>query len=181
MDQLRPKYQRRTRRRVGTPSPLHSREQRCLPCRSTSSRSPPPQRNHRLPCDADATTATASAPATVVHVFLVSRFAKGKAVSRRKIGDFGVNEVFNKFGDFERSKLRRSKFCLSPMISYWCSSFAISDNGSTTLKMALRKFLFDHKVLLENSNGNGAGRYIDLKVLALRGSYHGDTLGAMEA
>nr|GME13235.1 bifunctional dethiobiotin synthetase/7,8-diamino-pelargonic acid aminotransferase, mitochondrial [Ipomoea batatas]GME16599.1 bifunctional dethiobiotin synthetase/7,8-diamino-pelargonic acid aminotransferase, mitochondrial [Ipomoea batatas] len=47
--------------------------------------------------------------------------------------------------------------------------------------MALRKFLFDHKVLLENSNGNGADRYIDLKVLALRGSYHGDTLGAMEA
>nr|GLL42104.1 bifunctional dethiobiotin synthetase/7,8-diamino-pelargonic acid aminotransferase, mitochondrial [Ipomoea trifida] len=86
---------------------------------------------------------------------MFSRFAKGKAVSRRKIGDFGVNEVFNKFGDF--------------------------DNGSTTLKMALHKFLFDHKVLLENSNGNGAGRYIDLKVLALRGSYHGDTLGAMEA
>nr|GLL36163.1 bifunctional dethiobiotin synthetase/7,8-diamino-pelargonic acid aminotransferase, mitochondrial [Ipomoea trifida] len=67
----------------------------------------------------------------------------------------------------------------------WASRAYFSDNGSTAieiaLKMALRKFLFDHKVLLENSNGNGADRYIDLKVLALRGSYHGDTLGAMEA
>ncbi|CAH9147974.1 unnamed protein product, partial [Cuscuta epithymum] len=67
----------------------------------------------------------------------------------------------------------------------WASRVYFSDNGSTAieiaLKMALRKFLFDHGFIFDNPNGNGVDRYINLKVLALRGSYHGDTLGAMEA
>ncbi|RAL50843.1 hypothetical protein DM860_015990 [Cuscuta australis] len=67
----------------------------------------------------------------------------------------------------------------------WASRVYFSDNGSTAieiaLKMALRKFLFDHGFLFESPNGNDVDKYINLKVLALRGSYHGDTLGAMEA
>ncbi|GAA0169960.1 transaminase [Lithospermum erythrorhizon] len=65
----------------------------------------------------------------------------------------------------------------------WASRVYFSDNGSTAveiaLKMAFRKFLVDHEESVNfhiNSEAN-----IDLKVLALKGSYHGDTLGAMEA
>ncbi|KAL7138072.1 hypothetical protein ABFS83_10G137900 [Erythranthe nasuta] len=67
----------------------------------------------------------------------------------------------------------------------WASRVYFSDNGSTSveiaLKMAFRKFLSDNKVLLDLVNANPKGRFMDLKVLALKGSYHGDTLGAMEA
>lgn len=67
----------------------------------------------------------------------------------------------------------------------WASRVYFSDNGSTAveiaLKMAFRKFLSDHKVLLDLVSSDGNERCVDLKVLALRGSYHGDTLGAMEA
>ncbi|CAL5328504.1 unnamed protein product [Camellia sinensis] len=67
----------------------------------------------------------------------------------------------------------------------WASRTFFSDNGSTAieiaLKMAFRKFLCDHGILLDLSKGDMSERCIELKVLALRGSYHGDTLGAMEA
>ncbi|KAL2464309.1 Bifunctional dethiobiotin synthetase/7 [Forsythia ovata] len=67
----------------------------------------------------------------------------------------------------------------------WASRVYFSDNGSTAveiaLKMAFRKFLFDNEVLLDLTNASMVERCIDLKVIALRGSYHGDTLGAMEA
>ncbi|KAK4415274.1 Bifunctional dethiobiotin synthetase/7,8-diamino-pelargonic acid aminotransferase, mitochondrial [Sesamum alatum] len=67
----------------------------------------------------------------------------------------------------------------------WASRVYFSDNGSTAveiaLKMAFRKFLSDNKVLLDLVNADVNGRCMDLKVLALQGSYHGDTLGAMEA
>ncbi|KAG8367701.1 hypothetical protein BUALT_Bualt16G0100400 [Buddleja alternifolia] len=67
----------------------------------------------------------------------------------------------------------------------WASRVYFSDNGSTAieiaLKMAFRKFLNDNKVLVDLVNADINGRCMDLKVLALRGSYHGDTLGAMEA
>ncbi|XP_011069894.1 bifunctional dethiobiotin synthetase/7,8-diamino-pelargonic acid aminotransferase, mitochondrial [Sesamum indicum] len=67
----------------------------------------------------------------------------------------------------------------------WASRVYFSDNGSTAveiaLKMAFRKFLSDNKVLLDLVNADVNGKRMDLKVLALRGSYHGDTLGAMEA
>ncbi|KAL4564280.1 hypothetical protein LXL04_028340 [Taraxacum kok-saghyz] len=59
----------------------------------------------------------------------------------------------------------------------WASRVYFSDNGSTAveiaLKMAFRKFLVDN---FDLSQGN-----IELKVIALKGSYHGDTLGAMDA
>uniref|UniRef100_A0A0D3C975 Uncharacterized protein n=1 Tax=Brassica oleracea var. oleracea TaxID=109376 RepID=A0A0D3C975_BRAOL len=59
------------------------------------------------------------------------------------------------------------------------------DNGSTAieiaLKVAFRKFCVDHETLLEFSEGRDEKKHIVVKVLALRGSYHGDTLGAMEA
>ncbi|XP_057463174.1 bifunctional dethiobiotin synthetase/7,8-diamino-pelargonic acid aminotransferase, mitochondrial isoform X1 [Actinidia eriantha] len=67
----------------------------------------------------------------------------------------------------------------------WASRVFFSDNGSTSieiaLKMAFRKFLFDNGILLGLPKADTTERCIDLKVLALRGSYHGDTLGAMEA
>ncbi|KAH0932064.1 hypothetical protein HID58_009181 [Brassica napus] len=67
----------------------------------------------------------------------------------------------------------------------WASRVYFSDNGSTAieiaLKMAFRKFCVDHETLLEFSEGRDEEKHIVVKVLALRGSYHGDTLGAMEA
>ncbi|KAJ4709362.1 Bifunctional dethiobiotin synthetase/7,8-diamino-pelargonic acid aminotransferase, mitochondrial [Melia azedarach] len=67
----------------------------------------------------------------------------------------------------------------------WASRAYFSDNGSTAieiaLKMAFRKFSFDHEILLDFPNNDAANKSIELKVLALKGSYHGDTLGAMEA
>lgn len=67
----------------------------------------------------------------------------------------------------------------------WASRTYFSDNGSTAieiaLKMAFRKFLFDHEALFDPWRPDISEKHIELKVLALRGSYHGDTLGAMEA
>ncbi|EOY31725.1 Adenosylmethionine-8-amino-7-oxononanoate transaminases [Theobroma cacao] len=67
----------------------------------------------------------------------------------------------------------------------WASRVYFSDNGSTAieiaLKMAFRKFSSDHGILPELFENNSAERCIELMVLALKGSYHGDTLGAMEA
>ncbi|XP_027176502.1 bifunctional dethiobiotin synthetase/7,8-diamino-pelargonic acid aminotransferase, mitochondrial [Coffea eugenioides] len=67
----------------------------------------------------------------------------------------------------------------------WASRTYFSDNGSTAveiaLKMAFRKFLLDRGIHFDQLKVNASERYINLKVLALKGSYHGDTLGAMEA
>ncbi|KAF3561268.1 hypothetical protein DY000_02017672 [Brassica cretica] len=67
----------------------------------------------------------------------------------------------------------------------WASRVYFSDNGSTAieiaLKMAFRKFCVDHETLLSLSEDAEEKKHVDVKVLALRGSYHGDTLGAMEA
>lgn len=63
----------------------------------------------------------------------------------------------------------------------WASRTFFSDNGSTAieiaLKMAFRKFWCDHEAILSISNQ----KRLEFRVLALTGSYHGDTLGAMEA
>ncbi|CAI0427846.1 unnamed protein product [Linum tenue] len=65
----------------------------------------------------------------------------------------------------------------------WASRSYFSDNGSTAieiaLKMAFRKFYNENDVL--SGRSNTVERCFELKVLALNGSYHGDTLGAMEA
>ncbi|RLM60573.1 bifunctional dethiobiotin synthetase/7,8-diamino-pelargonic acid aminotransferase, mitochondrial [Panicum miliaceum] len=67
----------------------------------------------------------------------------------------------------------------------WASRVYYSDNGSTAieiaLKMAFRKFSLDHGILADSETSIKKERNIQLKVLALNGSYHGDTLGAMEA
>ncbi|KAJ9550712.1 hypothetical protein OSB04_014757 [Centaurea solstitialis] len=67
----------------------------------------------------------------------------------------------------------------------WASRVYFSDNGSTAieiaLKMAFRKFLVDNKLLSDLPQDNTIESSIELKVVALRGSYHGDTLGAMDA
>jgi dethiobiotin synthetase/adenosylmethionine--8-amino-7-oxononanoate aminotransferase len=63
----------------------------------------------------------------------------------------------------------------------WASRVYFSDNGSTAieiaLKMAFRKFCVDHNFC----EATEEEKHIVVKVIALRGSYHGDTLGAMEA
>ncbi|KAJ0800356.1 putative dethiobiotin synthase, Adenosylmethionine--8-amino-7-oxononanoate transaminase [Helianthus annuus] len=67
----------------------------------------------------------------------------------------------------------------------WASRVFFSDNGSTAieiaLKMAFRKFLADNKLLMDLPHYNTDESNIELKVVALNGSYHGDTLGAMDA
>lgn len=67
----------------------------------------------------------------------------------------------------------------------WASRTFFSDNGSTAievaLKMAFRKFSLDHGIILDSTDPNTTGKFIEVKVIALKGSYHGDTLGAMEA
>ncbi|KAG1326932.1 bifunctional dethiobiotin synthetase/7,8-diamino-pelargonic acid aminotransferase, mitochondrial [Cocos nucifera] len=67
----------------------------------------------------------------------------------------------------------------------WASRTYYSDNGSTAieiaLKMAFRKFLFDNEIHMNSGKGISSEGCIELRVLALNGSYHGDTLGAMEA
>ncbi|CAN8253094.1 unnamed protein product [Cochlearia groenlandica] len=67
----------------------------------------------------------------------------------------------------------------------WASRVYFSDNGSTAveiaLKMAFRKFCVDHDIGSDFGEATKERNHIIVKVLALRGSYHGDTLGAMEA
>ncbi|KAK8515581.1 hypothetical protein V6N12_075615 [Hibiscus sabdariffa] len=67
----------------------------------------------------------------------------------------------------------------------WATRVYFSDNGSTAieiaLKMAFRKFSSDHGIFPELLKNNPADSCHELMVLALKGSYHGDTLGAMEA
>ncbi|KAI4381106.1 hypothetical protein MLD38_007214 [Melastoma candidum] len=76
--------------------------------------------------------------------------------------------------------LECAELLLSGVGKGWASRVYFSDNGSTAieiaLKMAFRKFCVDHAKLLD-----AAEQQIELLVLALHGSYHGDTLGAMEA
>ena len=63
----------------------------------------------------------------------------------------------------------------------WASRVFFSDNGSTAVevgvKMALRKYLAGKGVDRPERVEGGSGK---LRVVALRGSYHGDTLGAMD-
>nr|CAB3482573.1 unnamed protein product [Digitaria exilis] len=81
--------------------------------------------------------------------------------------------------------LRAAEVLLGGVGKGWASRVYYSDNGSTAieiaLKMAFRKFSLDHGILADGEELIKKERNIQLKVLALNGSYHGDTLGAMEA
>uniref|UniRef100_A0ACD6A3R8 Uncharacterized protein n=1 Tax=Avena sativa TaxID=4498 RepID=A0ACD6A3R8_AVESA len=81
--------------------------------------------------------------------------------------------------------LRCAELLLGGVGKDWASRVHYSDNGSTAieiaLKMAFRKFSLDHGILVDSGKSITNERNIQLKVLALEGSYHGDTLGAMEA
>lgn len=63
----------------------------------------------------------------------------------------------------------------------WASRAFISDNGSTgmevALKMALRAYSVRHGL---RDDGTGMKKH-DLGIIGLKGSYHGDTIGAMDA
>ncbi|KAF5183987.1 Adenosylmethionine-8-amino-7-oxononanoate aminotransferase [Thalictrum thalictroides] len=79
--------------------------------------------------------------------------------------------------------LRCAELLLEGVGRGWASRTFFSDNGSTAieiaLKMAFRKFSYDHGVL-KFPDENAVDKSFEFKVLALSGSYHGDTLGAME-
>ncbi|KAF3325804.1 hypothetical protein FCM35_KLT08884 [Carex littledalei] len=81
--------------------------------------------------------------------------------------------------------LRCAELLLDGVGKGWASRVYYSDNGSTAveiaLKMAFRKFLHDHSSFLTSQMNILNGTDLQLKVLALTGGYHGDTLGAMEA
>ncbi|KAL3684990.1 hypothetical protein R1sor_003012 [Riccia sorocarpa] len=82
--------------------------------------------------------------------------------------------------------LRCAELLLELMGKGWGNRVYFSDNGSTAveiaLKMAFRKFVTDHKTFLGSAaTSSDLESQRSLKVLALNGSYHGDTLGAMEA
>ena len=66
----------------------------------------------------------------------------------------------------------------------WASRVFISDNGSTgmevALKMALRAFSVREREL-GSATGAVRQRPKDLGIIGLKGSYHGDTIGAMDA
>lgn len=66
----------------------------------------------------------------------------------------------------------------------WASRAFISDNGSTgmevALKMALRAFSVREQQQAGSEDGIRA-RPKDLGIIGLKGSYHGDTIGAMDA
>uniref|UniRef100_A0A0D9X5S6 Dethiobiotin synthase n=1 Tax=Leersia perrieri TaxID=77586 RepID=A0A0D9X5S6_9ORYZ len=80
--------------------------------------------------------------------------------------------------------LRCAELLLSGVGKDWASRVYFSDNGSTAieiaLKMAFRKYASDHGILVDGEK-NITRESTQFKVLALNGSYHGDTLGAMEA
>ncbi|CAN6458914.1 unnamed protein product [Victoria cruziana] len=81
--------------------------------------------------------------------------------------------------------LRCTELLLGGVGKGWASRTYFSDNGSTAieiaLKMAFRKYSVDHGILSRLTDLKPHMDNIDFKVLALSGSYHGDTLGAMEA
>ena len=63
----------------------------------------------------------------------------------------------------------------------WASRVFFSDNGSTAvevgIKMALRKYMHDHALMGETDQALEA---LEFGILGLDGSYHGDTLAAMD-
>ncbi|KAH7441161.1 hypothetical protein KP509_03G027300 [Ceratopteris richardii] len=78
--------------------------------------------------------------------------------------------------------LQCAEFLIESIGKDWASRVYYSDNGSTAveiaIKMAFRKYLHDHQLVTETDSCKNV---LCLKVLALRGSYHGDTLGAQDA
>lgn len=78
--------------------------------------------------------------------------------------------------------LRCAEILLAGAGRGWAERVFFSDNGSTAIevaiKMAFRKYIVDHGLSDPSTIERRGGQ---LKVVALKGSYHGDTLGAMEA
>uniref|UniRef100_A0A0E0LSU0 Bifunctional dethiobiotin synthetase/7,8-diamino-pelargonic acid aminotransferase, mitochondrial n=1 Tax=Oryza punctata TaxID=4537 RepID=A0A0E0LSU0_ORYPU len=81
--------------------------------------------------------------------------------------------------------LRCAELLLGGVGKDWASRVYFSDNGSTAieiaLKMAFRKYACDHGIIVDSEKDTRSEGSVQFKVLALNGSYHGDTLGAMEA
>ncbi|BFI25775.1 bifunctional dethiobiotin synthetase / adenosylmethionine---8-amino-7-oxononanoate aminotransferase [Marchantia polymorpha subsp. ruderalis] len=82
--------------------------------------------------------------------------------------------------------LRCAELLLEGVGQGWARRVFFSDTGSAAieiaLKMAFRKFVKDHASFFSaDTSWKSVESQPSLKVLALSGSYHGDTLGAMEA
>lgn len=65
----------------------------------------------------------------------------------------------------------------------WASRAFFSDDGSTGMEVALKMALRAYAVRANGGLGDGEGlpKRRDLGILGLKGSYHGDTIGAMDA
>ena len=63
----------------------------------------------------------------------------------------------------------------------WASRAFISDNGSTGMEVAIKMALRAFTVRQGRNSQSDIGGKQDLGILGLKGSYHGDTIGAMDA
>ncbi|CAN6458913.1 unnamed protein product [Victoria cruziana] len=102
------------------------------------------------------------------------------------VGDGRLGGISGTISAYESLKLRGYDIAAVILEDHgWASRTYFSDNGSTAieiaLKMAFRKYSVDHGILSRLTDLKPHMDNIDFKVLALSGSYHGDTLGAMEA
>lgn len=80
--------------------------------------------------------------------------------------------------------LQLAEKMLSTQGDGWASRVFFSDNGSTGVEVALKMALRATASLYsasESAEMGGTKEKVDLKVLGLKGSYHGDTIGAMDA
>lgn len=67
---------------------------------------------------------------------------------------------------------------LNTVGQYWADRVFFSDDGSTAMEVALKMALKHTSTKIKN---NGRGEPLELSVLGLKGSYHGDTIGVMDA
>lgn len=77
--------------------------------------------------------------------------------------------------------LELSETLLKTVGKGWADRVFFSDNGSTGMEVALKMALRSSAVRLAEHDALKPGARAELGVLGLKGSYHGDTIGAMDA
>lgn len=89
-------------------------------------------------------------------------------------GRFG-HVIFPSF--IHEPALNLAEHLLKTVGNGWANRVFFSDNGSTGVEVALKMGLANFR----RRNGLTSNAHFDLGVIGLRGSYHGDTIGAMDA